>query len=375
MRRLLILSFSPIAADARVLKQVALFADRYEVTTCGFDEAPAGVAHHLRIPDGLTATDLYGRFITLRWYRRAYNRLSAVKWAREHLATGAYDVILANDVEAVPLALDLKAPLGVHADLHEYTPRLHEDHAPWLRHIKPFYDWVCRRYVSRASSWTTVSNGLAHEYEREFGFAPVVVTNATPYVEREPGVSTRPLRLVHSGACLRDRSLLTMIDAVELADAGLELHFYLTPNDPEYLEELRARAAAVPGVMMHDPVPYADLVETLSEYDVGIMVLPPVTFSYEWALPNKIFDFVQARLGVIVGPSAEMAQYVTKFELGVVTEGFTPEAVASTLRTLTAADVNRWRSSSHAHARELSAESQVQVWADAMDRLMAGGSR
>lgn len=375
MRKLLILSFSPIAADARVLKQVSLFADRYEVTTCGFDEAPAGVAHHIRIPDGLTATHLYGRFITLRWYRRAYDRLSAVKWARGHLSPGAYDVILANDVEAVPLALDLTPPLGVHADLHEYTPRLHEDHAPWLRHIKPFYDWLCRRYVSKASSWTTVSNGLAREYEREFGFAPAVVTNATPYVDREPGVSTPPLRLVHSGACLRDRSLLAMIDAVELADAELELHFYLTPNDPGYLDEIKDRAAAVAGVEVHDPVPYADLVETLSQYDAGIMVLPPVTFSYEWALPNKVFDFVQARLGVIVGPSAEMAHYVTAFGLGVVTDGFTPDAIASTLRALTAADVNQWRRSSHAHAHELSAETQVRVWADAVDRLMAGAPR
>ena len=40
--KLLILSFSPIASDARVLKQVDLFAEDYEVTTCGYGPAPAG---------------------------------------------------------------------------------------------------------------------------------------------------------------------------------------------------------------------------------------------------------------------------------------------------------------------------------------------
>ncbi|MEK8228005.1 hypothetical protein NKG05_20820 [Oerskovia sp. M15] len=40
--RLLILSFSPIVNDARVLKQVEEFREDYEVTTCGYGEAPAG---------------------------------------------------------------------------------------------------------------------------------------------------------------------------------------------------------------------------------------------------------------------------------------------------------------------------------------------
>ena len=47
--RLLILSFSSIAGDARVLKQVRLFAERYEVTTCGFGPTPEGVAEHLEL--------------------------------------------------------------------------------------------------------------------------------------------------------------------------------------------------------------------------------------------------------------------------------------------------------------------------------------
>ena len=39
-KKLLIISFSPIARDARVLKQVRLFTPKYEVTTCGFGPAP-----------------------------------------------------------------------------------------------------------------------------------------------------------------------------------------------------------------------------------------------------------------------------------------------------------------------------------------------
>ena len=47
--RVLILSFSPIASDARVLKQVRLFADRYDVTTCGFGPQPHPGVEHVQV--------------------------------------------------------------------------------------------------------------------------------------------------------------------------------------------------------------------------------------------------------------------------------------------------------------------------------------
>ena len=49
--RLLVLSFSPLRSDARVLRQIALFAPRYAVTTLGYGPAPEGVVEHLRLPD------------------------------------------------------------------------------------------------------------------------------------------------------------------------------------------------------------------------------------------------------------------------------------------------------------------------------------
>ncbi|MEK8228006.1 hypothetical protein NKG05_20825 [Oerskovia sp. M15] len=80
----------------------------------------------------------------------------------------------------MPLALHLRPQFGVHADLHEYSPLLHEDWQGWREKITPYHEYVCRRWVARASSWSTVSNGLATEYERNFGFRPEIVTNAAP---------------------------------------------------------------------------------------------------------------------------------------------------------------------------------------------------
>jgi len=370
MTRLLILSFSWIASDARVLKQVREFSRDYDVTTCGYGPAPDGVIEHIRIPDGMPSHHPDWRLMFLRAYRVAYWRFSTVRWVVRTLKKGAYDVILVNDLEAVPIAVTQRARLGVHADLHEYTPLLHEEDPGWRRRRTPYYEWLVRRYARRAQSSTTVGAGIARAYADKCGLAPGVVTNAAPFQDESPAPAHRPIRLVHSGVCLRNRALMETVDAVIASPADVTLDLYLTPNDPPYLAEIRAVAETTDGrVTVHDPVPYDRLHTTLREYDVGVAVIPPVNFNYRWGLPNKLFDYVQARLGVIVGPSPEMESLVVNRGLGAVASGFAAEDIAATLDALTPGIVEEWKAQSHRHARELSAETQIAVWRGAVDRL------
>ncbi|MDF0514641.1 glycosyltransferase family 1 protein [Agromyces sp. H3Y2-19a] len=365
--RLLILSFSPIASDARVLKQVRLFAGDYAVTTCGHGPAPEGVVEHLAIPDSLAVWRYDRGLVATRRYRRAYWANPAVAAAQQLLEGRTFDAVLANDVDAVGLALSVPSR-GVHADLHEYAPRQKEDLLRWRVFVAPFIRWMCRAFVARAASATTVGQGIAEEYRRRFGIDAGVVTNAAPYVDREPRPVHRPIRLVHSGAALHDRNIMTIVDAVDAASGDCTLDLYLTPNDPAYLDALKARQNA--RVTVHDPVPYDELNETLSRYDVGVHVLPPVNFNNTWALPNKFFDYVQARLGLVIGPSPEMARVVHERGLGAVADDFSTEALVREIERLDPADVVRYKAASAAAARDLSAEAQVEGWHRAIDRIV-----
>ena len=107
----------------------------------------------------------------------------------------------------------------------------------------------------------------------------------------------------------------------------------------------------------------------LGECDVGVFVLPPLTCNYLNRLPNKFFDFVQARLGIVVGPSPEMAALVREHGLGVVTADFTAQSLARALDELTAETVEGHKAASHTVARGLSAEEQIKGWAAAVDAL------
>ena len=372
--RLLVMSFSPLRSDARVLRQVRLFSERYAVTTLGYGEAPDGVVEHLRLPDDVVNWHKDRRLLVARRFEAAY-RSAPVVLAADALLAGrarSFDVVLADDIDTVPLALDLEPAGGVHADLHEYHPRQNEENTRWRLFVAPYYRWLVRTYGTRADSVTTVGEGIAREYRRRFGIRAGVVVNAPTYVELSPSpvYELRPLRLVHSGNAQRHR-LDVILEAMELVTRPMTLDLYLMANDTAYLRELKARYAGSDRVRIHPPVAPHELPGTLNAHDVGVYVLPPVSFNHLWALPNKIFDFVQGRLALVVGPSPEMAAVVRRHRIGVVTDDFTPESLALALDALTAEDVRRYKGASAVAARELSAEQQVLAWERAVDTLAA----
>lgn len=370
--RILILSFSPIASDARVLKQIAVFARDYRVTTLGYGPAPDSVERHIRLPDDR----VYWRYdrgaVVTRRYRRAYRTNPAVAFTRSAVSPHEFDVILANDIDAVGIALELAPRYGVHADLHEYAPRQKEDDLRWRVFVAPFVRWMCRRFLPRASSVTTVGEGIAREYVRRFAVEAQVVTNSAPFASLSPTVVHDPIRLVHSGACLRGRGIEEILEGVLRTRAAVSLDLFLVPNDPHFLGEIRETVRDHAAITVHDPVPYSLLTETLNAFDVGVHLLPPANFNNAWALPNKVFDYLQARLGVIVGPSPEMAALVQKTENGIVAPGFRAQDLARVLDDLSPAQVEAWKQASDKSASSLSADSQVIVWKRAVDAIVAG---
>ncbi|MFN3707863.1 glycosyltransferase family 1 protein [Microcella sp.] len=345
-----------------------------DVVTCGYGPAPDGVVAHHRIPDELTLYPLNPRLLAVRQRRRALRTAPAMRWARAALLGQRADAVIVNDLDAVPLALTVFPADRIHADLHEYTPEMLAHDAGWRRYLRPLYRSIARRELTRVGSVTTVAPVIRDAYAVLSRRDDIdVVINAAPHVDRSPTAVSSPIRLVHSGAAQRGRSLEIMIEAVERTTTPVTLDLYLMPNNPDYLEELRSRAQDVTGVRLHPPVPYAQLNETLAAADVGVYVLPNTNPNFEWSLPNKLFDFVQARLGVIIGPSSQMAHYVNGYEFGAVTAAATADALVDALDALTPDAVVKWKAAANRAARDLSAEAAEGPWARALEIRIGRG--
>ena len=359
--RLLILSYSQLFRDARLLRQINLFSTEYAVTTCGYGPAPEGVVAHHEIPSDITARQLDRKLLVARRYQQAFDSLPITQYVRGLFGTGDFDVILANDVDTVPIAVALQPVGGVHADLHEYATRQQEELWKFRWFIAPYLAHLIRKHVRRADSVTTVGAKLAQQYEEEFGVKCGVVLNAPHRADLPVHPVGDPIRLVHAGGATPAR-LDTMLAALELVTSGATLDLFLVESGGGYVEQVRQRFLGHPRISVHAAVPTNELVATLNQFDVGIHILPPISFNHRYAMPNKLFDFVQARLGVLTGPSPEMAALVREHSIGFVTADFTPEAVAQQIDALTPEAVLAAKEHSDTAAQVLCAEEQVVGW-------------
>jgi len=161
-----------------------------------------------------------------------------------------------------------------------------------------------------------------------------------------------------------------MIEMMDILDDRFELDLMLVPTDATYFRRLEAMASRRPRTRIVPPVPMQGLPRQLNRYDIGLFLLPPTNFNYRNALPNKFFEFIQARLAVAIGPSPEMARLVRQYGCGVVSERFDPGSLARELGKLDAAGIASMKQRSHAAARELCFEKTAPVLLGMVDRLL-----
>jgi hypothetical protein len=363
-----VISFSDLASDPRVDRQIAALLTRYRVIAAGLappgrdgvefidlTDRPLGVLH-----GGLGVARLLSRrFEAAYWrhprYRAAYQRLVGV----------AADVVIANDVAALPIAVRLGPPVVL--DAHEYAPEQFNDQWWWRQLVSPYVRWQCSTYIPEVAALTTVSDGIADVYEHDFGVRAAVVKNTPPFADLEPTPVGEPVRLLHHGGAARGRGLEEMLRVVELLEEHFVLDLVLVEATPGFRDYLIHKARTNPRVRFPPPVPMSELVSMANPYDIGLFLLPPINLHRRHALPNKLFEFIQGRLAVAIGPSPEMAAVVRQYGCGVVASSFRPEAMADELNALDPAAIIEFKRASHLAARELCAEQNTDLILSAVE--------
>jgi glycosyltransferase involved in cell wall biosynthesis len=374
--RILCLSFSDLHSDPRVYRQIALLSPEYDVTAAGFtDPQISGVRFvDISVPRKTRRQHAVAAVrLQLRRYESYYWDVGQVAAAHRALAGGAYDLIVANESDTWPLAFALREPgsARVLLDAHEYAPREFEDVRRWRWLYQRYRRHLCATMLPRADAVTTVCEGVAAEYDRRFGVRPTVIMNASPLRDFTPSqVEGDRVRMVHHGVAIRSRRLENMILALDHLDERFSLDLMLVGDDVSYLAFLRELAESRPRVGFRPAVPARRLPEETRDYDVGLFLLEPTNFNYAHALPNKFFEFIQARLAVAIGPSPEMARLVREFDCGVVAGDFRPESLARELGALTPESLTQLKQNAHRAADALSWERESLKLLDLVRRLL-----
>lgn len=364
MKHILVISFSNLATDPRVNRQIRWLMKDYRVTAAGLaDPELPGVDFvplEREAKGPVRKAVGVGRLLTGQYERYYWDDPRIERYLDVLTRVGA-DLVIANDIETLPLALRLGKGARVLFDAHEYAPGQFDDRFLFRILRKGYRVYLCRTYIPRVDAMVTVSQGICDAYERDTGVCPELITNAPDYCELSPQPLTNgKIRLVHHGAAIESRGIENMIRMMDHVDERFELSLILAPTSRSYLERLRQMAAERSNVFFLPPVPMRTLPDYLNRFDVGVYLLEPRNFNSMYALPNKLFEFVQARLAVAIGPSPEMAAVVRQHGLGRVSRDFAPASLAEELNRLDRDELEKYKQKSAEAAQTLSARSNAE---------------
>jgi glycogen(starch) synthase len=369
--RIASLVFTPLAGDARVQRTAeALSEAGHEVLVVARPPLPGEGAyrrHALAASPGpmsqrlalvatqAPATLLPGLAPALYWlpgFRR-----EALRAALDFRP----DVVICNDWNTLPVGTALNRRCGAKLvyDAHELATREHIQNWKWRLVSHRAVREIEQRNMPFVNLVVTVSEGIAQSLRNLYDLTqkPIVIRNL-PHYQAIPFREIKlPLTVLFHGLIRQERGLEQLIDSMPAwsFNGCFVIRGY---GQDAYLAALkeRARQRGVADRVLFAPRVSPDrLVAEAASADIGYLALPGTTEHYEFALPNKLFEYMMAGLPVMATPRVEMATMLSSTGSGFTTE-LEPQSLAATLNRMNLEDLNRMRKAALAAAQGLSWE-------------------
>lgn len=269
-------------------------------------------------------------------------------------------LLVANDLDTLPaiyLLSKLKSVPLVY-DSHEYFTGMHE--IKERKFVKKVWETIERYIFPRLNHVLTVNDSIAELYEQKYKKRPVVVRNFAryrlPVLSGELSFETGGKKyVILQGTGINfgrggEEAVLAMKKVensiLVIAGSGLAL---------SALKKLVGKESIEEKVIFLDTLPYGQLAEITNGAQAGLSLDKPVSLNYQHSLPNKLSDYIQARIPVIVSNIPEVVSLVNKYEIGLVCANVEPEEIARCINFILTNDEARkvWKINLDKAAKEM----------------------
>ena len=253
------------------------------------------------------------------------------------------DFVFANDLDTLPAAyliskLKRKPILYDSHELFTEVPEL--VHRPKVQKC-----WLSieKMLVPRLSEMITVNQSIAAIFKDRYKIpvsvvrnVPQRIQNLTAMDKKELGLDQNEFMLIIQGSGLNvQRGIEEAVLAMEkLPNAVL---FLVGDGDVlPALKKLVQDKQLQQKVRFVGRLPYAELMRYTAAADLGLALDKPLSLNYQLALPNKIFDYIQANTPILSSALIEIKQLLNAYDCGKVIDEVTPTQIANAVQSLMA---------------------------------------
>lgn len=194
--------------------------------------------------------------------------------------------------------------------------------------------WMERCFIGSCSLVIVVSESIADWYQKKYSIRrPFVVMNSPRRVlpgnfdkfRKNLGILDRQMIFLYQGGLTRGRGVKALMDAFRIrVDDSAVLVFM---GYGELLADVIEASQQCERIFYCQAVPPNKLLDWTSSADIGVSLIEPSCLSYLYCMPNKLFEYAMAGLPVMVSQTKDMADFVTKWNIGVVLSDMTPAGI------------------------------------------------
>ena len=236
----------------------------------------------------------------------------------------------------------------------------------WLKSCKLVYDaheletetgyskgirkWLARRlerrFIHSCDAHIFVARAISDWYQARYKLIdPLVIYNvpsapkdfrAQPKegLRQRLSIPSSQRIALYQGLLGHGRGIESLIEAVEEQTDICVVFLGFGP-----LEDKVARIAKQSSaVYFHPRVRHEELLALTASADFGLSLIEPVSLSYEYCMPNKLFEYMLAGLPVIVSPTQEQRRLVERYGAGIVADSCSPIDTRVALKRAITAD-------------------------------------
>jgi glycosyltransferase involved in cell wall biosynthesis len=179
-------------------------------------------------------------------------------------------------------------------------------------------------FIRSIDELITVSPSIAQSYKYKYG-----IKNVTLILNCPKKSTPKPSNLLHEKFNLQKDQLIFLYQGSLSQGRGIELllkTFESLPIEVGSLvimgsgplqETIQKFCIEHRNVFFHDAVPPHEVFNYACAADIGFCLTDRSCLNHLYCLPNKLFEYIQARLAVITTPLVEIQQIMAKSEIGI----------------------------------------------------------
>ena len=137
-----------------------------------------------------------------------------------------------------------------------------------------------------------------------------------------------------------------------LINTPYKLYAMVLSNQKGFLESFCANAHEIPSLEIVLPVCLEEIIPQSTQYDIGLIPFKPTTFNLAHCMPNKLFEYVQARLAIVSTPLYDVGNFIRAHSCGVIAKGFESAHIADVFSCLSYKDIDSYKISAHKAAQK-----------------------